>query len=312
MTKVAVIGAGIIGLTSAIRLQDAGYDVSIFTKELTENTTSTAAGAVWWGYGEGKVQEWARRSLKVFQQDIANNLGSVTLLRLHDVYHHQAGVPWFHDDIPYCQPIPKSELKSPYVSGFIIDIPLITPTLYLEYLLERYQAKGGDIFQKDMSSLSELSDDYSLIINCTGLGAREIADDEHVHPIRGQTVLVDAPTVETGFMDDEHFTYIFPRADGVVLGGILQANEDNLAVDMTIRQDILMRCIQVDERLKNSAIIKETVGLRPGRYEVRLEAETLSDSCTVIHNYGHAGLGFTLSWGCAEDVLGLAQGVLGK
>lgn len=307
MKKVAVIGAGIIGLTSAIRLQEAGFDVTIFAKEMPQNTTSTAAGAVWWGYGEGKVREWARHSLEIFRQDIISGIQGVESIRLHDVYRHQAESPWFHADVARCDAIPESDLNAPYVSGFLLDIPLVNPPVYLDYLQTKFIANGGEIVQKICQSLSDLSDDYPIIVNCTGLGARELAKDGDVYPIRGQTVIVSAPDVGEGFMDDEHFTYIFPRADGVVLGGMLQANQDNLVLDIEVRQDILLRCIQVDERLKDCPIIRETVGLRPGRSVVRLEAEQLSDDCLVIHNYGHAGIGFTLSWGCAEDVVQLVQ-----
>ena len=60
-------------------------------------------------------------------------------------------------------------------------------------------------------------------------------------------------------------------------------------------------------KLKDAKILDHKVGLRPGRTEVRLEAAKVSNNCTVIHNYGHGGAGFTLSWGCAEDVLNLVK-----
>lgn len=305
--NIAVIGSGVTGLTSAICLQDAGFDITIFTEELPQNTTSVAAGAVWWGHGEGKVRQWADRSLKIFQQLIEEGNTGVHLLRLRDVYTYHTDLPWFHDDIPYCEAISPQDLDPPFISGFMMDVPLIEPPLYLPYLLKRYQNNGGEIMQQTLQSFSEISADFSLIINCTGVGARELARDAAVYPIRGQTVIVDTPEIQEGYMDDEHFTYIFPRNDGVLLGGIAQANQSDFTVDPAIRDDILARCIAVDARIRNRPIVKEMVGLRPGRHTVRLEKEQLSDDCTVIHNYGHGSIGFTLSWGCAEDVVKLVQ-----
>jgi D-amino-acid oxidase len=54
-------------------------------------------------------------------------------------------------------------------------------------------------------------------------------------------------------------------------------------------------------------VLEQRVGLRPGRPEVRLDVEHPVPGCTVIHNYGHGGSGFTLAWGCAEEVLRLAR-----
>ena len=226
---------------------------------------------------------------------------------MRDVYRYPVALPWFHADIPHCERIPRGELKSPYVDGFLMDIPLIEPPIYLDYLSERLQKNAGAIIQQEIESFAELATDYPLIVNCSGVGARELTGDTRLHPIRGQTVIIDAPEIQQGFMDDEQFTYIFPRSDGVLLGGIVQPGVSNLTVDTAIREDIVARCRAIDERLSNRPVIKETVGLRPGRDTVRLEAEQLSDDCLLIHNYGHGGIGFTLSWGCARDVVRLVQ-----
>jgi D-amino-acid oxidase len=72
--------------------------------------------------------------------------------------------------------------------------------------------------------------------------------------------------------------------------------------------DILHRCQQLETRLRGLEIFGAKVELRPGRSEIRLEIERTTNKCSVIHNYGYGGAGFTLSWGCAEDVLELAKG----
>ncbi len=310
MKKVAVIGAGVIGLTSAICLQDAGYQVSIFTKEMPQYTTSSAAGAIWWGYGDGKIREWAERSLKNYISLIEDKNSGVQWMRMRDVYRYSVALPWFRAELPYCERIPGDELKPPYVDGFIMEIPIVEAPRYLSYLQTRFQQNAGTIIQQEIESFSELASEYPIIVNCSGVGARELAEDTAVYPIRGQTVILDAPEIQEGYTDDEAFTYIYIRSDGVLLGGVKQAEMSTWEVDSATRDDILARCSAVDARVNNRPIIKETVGFRPGRYAVRLEAEQFSDDGLLIHNYGHGGTGFTLSWGCAENVLQLVQKVV--
>jgi D-amino-acid oxidase len=67
------------------------------------------------------------------------------------------------------------------------------------------------------------------------------------------------------------------------------------------------RCIALVPALKDATVLEHKVGLRPGRKEVRLELEPLANNRAVIHNYGHGGAGFTLSWGCAAEVADRAE-----
>lgn len=307
MKKVALIGAGVIGLTSAICLQDAGYQVTIFTKEMPQDTTSSAAGAVWWGYGEGKIRDWSEHTLKVYKELLQAGNEFILWMRMRDIYRHPIELPWFHADIPYCERISANDLTAPFVDGIIMDVPLVEPSLYLPYLQNRFQENGGKIIQQEIDSFSELATDYPIIVNCSGMGSRELAEDTGLYPVRGQTVIIDAPDIQEGYSDDEAFTYIYIRNDGVLLGGVKQAKMSSEEIDPATREDIIERCRAVDVRVSNRPIIKETVGFRPTRNTVRLEAEQLSEDCLLIHNYGHGGTGFTLSWGCAKNVLQLVQ-----
>ena len=64
--------------------------------------------------------------------------------------------------------------------------------------------------------------------------------------------------------------------------------------------------------MADAKVLREFVGLRPGRHEVRLEVEQLANGRKVIHNYGHGAVGYTLSWGCANEVVELAQQLMGS
>jgi D-amino-acid oxidase len=310
MPHALVIGCGVSGLSTAIRLLENDFSVNIITREMPQETTSVVAGAIWYGGTDDLcLRKWAKTSLKIFQNMAKDNTTGVHITRMREYYPHAAPELWFKDDIPYFESISTDEIPEQYESGYVIDIPLVQTPAYMDYLLRRFYALGGTIEEREIQSLSELSDKNHLIINCTGVYARHVVDDERVYPILGQVLLVDAPQISESFMDDESFTYIFPRKDGVILGGVAIPNQWERIPEPTITEDILMRCEKIYPDIRQAKIIKTLVGLRPGRHEIRLEPETISANCTVIHNYGHGSLGFTFSWGCAETVLALAKRV---
>jgi len=99
--------------------------------------------------------------------------------------------------------------------------------------------------------------------------------------------------------------YVIPRTNDCVFGGTNDVS-DNLDPDPATTKAIVAECSRVLE-IEKPRVLRERVGLRPFRKSgVRLEKEKLRDGRTVIHNYGHGGSGFTLSWGCAEKVVELA------
>jgi D-amino-acid oxidase len=101
--------------------------------------------------------------------------------------------------------------------------------------------------------------------------------------------------------------YVIPRKNDCVFGGTNEVS-DNLDVDPTSTSRIVAECRRV-LKIENPRVLTERVGLRPFRKSgVRLECGKLRDGRTVIHNYGHGGSGFTLSWGCAEKVLSAMAG----
>jgi D-amino-acid oxidase len=142
------------------------------------------------------------------------------------------------------------------------------------------------------------------VINCAGIGARELVRDADLEPHRGQVAIV--PKIEglscAVVCDDAPLMYAIPRANDCVFGGTNDLS-DNLAADLETTQRIVGECSRV-LKIEKPCVLAERVGLRPFRKSgVRLERCRLRDGRTVIHNYGHGGAGFTLSWGCAREVL---------
>jgi D-amino-acid oxidase len=311
MTKpeVVVIGAGVSGLSCGVRLLEKQFEVTIITHALPLNTTSAAAGAYWYGYVDGRARQWSQASLEEFLRLISSGIPGVALRKLREVFLHPVDDPWFRPLLPSFERVFPEDLPSRYADGYIMEVPLVTPPVYLDYLMNRFVKLGGCIEQHAVGNLSELVKSERIIVNCSGVWARYIANDPLVYPLRGQTVIVKIPHLQEGLIDDSEFTYILPRSDGCVLGGVAQKDNWSLEVDPALTENILRRCERFEPSVRGAEIIGHTVGLRPGRHEVRLERERVTERCAVIHNYGHGAVGFTLSWGCAEEVAGLAEQV---
>lgn len=307
MPQIIVIGSGVIGLSAARALQLAGYEVHIVTRDLPEETTSIAAGAMWSASDlEGKSRDWAIASLKHFLPLTKEANSGATLQRMREVYAEKVPDPWYRERLPFFQRLSKHELRGGLIGGYLMDVPVVAPPIYLQRLYDQFLAAGGNVEIREIESLDELAGEAPLLVNCSGVGAREVANDAAVYPIRGQTMLLDASGIRVGYMDHDAIDHIFPRADGVLIGGVKVKGDWNRQVDPTISADIMRRCSAIEKRLANAKLSREFVGLRPGRAEVRLELERLANGGAVIHNYGHGSVGYTLSWGCAEDVVALA------
>lgn len=308
MPKIIVIGAGVIGLSAARSLQLAGYDVRVLTRESPLSTTSVAAGAVWSGSGlEGKSRGWARVTLDHFLRLTEDPNSGVSLQRMREVYAYKAPNPWYRDLLPFFQRLSKHEMRGGLAGGYLMDVPVVAPPLYLERLHADFLAAGGRLETRSVNSFDELADEAALLVNCSGVGARELAQDEMVYPLRGQTMLLEAPGVRVGYMDNDAVDHIFPRQDGVLIGGVKTKGDWNRELNPAISADIMRRCSRIEKRLAKAKVLREFVGLRPGRAQARLEVEQFAAGCPIIHNYGHAAVGYTLSWGCAQEVVALAR-----
>jgi D-amino-acid oxidase len=164
--------------------------------------------------------------------------------------------------------------------------------------------------RRTLSSLEEV--DARVVVNCVGLGARDLVDDASMEPIRGQVVRVRNPGLERFVLDEENpegVTYIVPRSGDCILGGTADEGKWELEPDPETAAGILRRCTRLEPRLRGVEVLEHRVGLRPGRPEIRLERE--DGPIPRIHNYGHGGSGITLSWGCAEETLRLVEEALG-
>lgn len=310
---VLIIGCGVSGLSCGLRLLARGLRVRIVARELPPETTSNVAAAIWYpyrAYPEERVLGWSAASFQEFLRLIPVPAAGISLTTLIEPYRWPVADPWWRSAVPHFRRASAAELPPGYIDGYKADVPLIETPLYMRYMMARFQDSGGVIEQREVADLTAVAEEYPLIINCAGLGARELVADTALYPIRGQIMRI-APLPGLRAWIDEHndrgLTYIIPRQDGVILGGTAQEGNWQLAVDEDTAETIRQNCLHLEPRLQELKILEHRVGLRPGRPEVRLEAEMLTPTCTVIHNYGHGGAGFTLSWGCADEVVRLAE-----
>jgi D-amino-acid oxidase len=186
---------------------------------------------------------------------------------------------------------------------------------YLPWLVARVHTLGGEFVQRRLRSLDEAGDGADVVVNCAGLGARELVDDPSVYPVRGQVVRVGNPGLTVSVRDEAHpggRAYVHPRSDDCILGGTLEEDQWDTTVDPAVGASILERCCDLVPALRGAEVLEQLVGLRPGRPTVRLEeGRPLNSGARVVHNYGHGGAGVTLSWGCAREVVELVGTIIG-
>jgi D-amino-acid oxidase len=308
---VAIVGAGVSGLTCAVVFAERRYRTAIFAKETGQQTTSGAAAALWFPYDAepaNKVIAWALETYNVLV-DLSRDSGAgVSVIELRQFSRTaDVSVPDWASSLG-ARPLRRDELLPAFASGFALNVPLMDTTIYLDYLAARLLKAGGEInanirFEK----LEDVSREFDFVINCAGVGARELVQDVDLEPHRGQVAIVSKIDNLTCAIvsDDAPLMYAIPRTNDCVFGGTNEISA-NLEVNSAATLTIVDECTRV-LNMETPRVLAERVGLRPFRKSgVRLQRDRLRDGRTAIHNYGHGGSGFTLSWGCAEDVLDLA------
>lgn len=311
--NILVIGCGVSGLTTGLCLLEAGHTVSIWARELPPNTTSNIAAAIWFpykAYPAERVTAWSKKSLhkfKVLQSDEESGIFMANILEVKSV---PTPDPWWVTAVEDFRHAMKEELPPGYSDGFTFETPVIDTLVYLDYLMHTFGRKG-QIMQRAITSLTEAFAQSDIVVNCTGLGARELVGDHELRPAKGQVVRIKHNGFRRVLLDEEGpngLAYIVPRTHDIVLGGTYEEQKESLEVDADETQAIVRRCANLAREF--SIVIPEDImsvvcGLRPVRSTVRVEAERISPDRLLVHNYGHGGAGFTLSWGCATEVVQL-------
>jgi D-amino-acid oxidase len=305
-----VVGAGIIGLTSALHARRAGHTVEIVAAAPPPETTSSIAAALWYPYRafpRDAVARWAAAGFAALTELAGDPRTGVRSRTGRELFRERAPDPWWRDAVPSLRRVPSAELPAGYADGLELTVPVVDMATHLTWLATHLQELGVPLTRRRVDDLDALSSGADVVVNCTGLGARELCDDATLLPVRGQVVVVEQVGLERWTLDQSDpdvVTYVVPRLDTIVLGGTAEEGDEDLAVRPVTAEQVLARCAAVVPEIAGARVLAHRVGLRPGRPVVRLETEDRSAG-PVVHCYGHGGAGVTLAHGCAQDVVGL-------
>ncbi|XP_035152400.3 D-aspartate oxidase isoform X5 [Callithrix jacchus] len=221
-------------------------------------------------------------------------------------------VPFWADVVLGFRKMTEAELKKfpQHVFGQAFTTLKCECPAYLPWLEKRIKGSGGWTVTRRIEDLWELHPSFDVVVNCSGLGSRELAGDSKIFPVRGQVLQVQAPWVEHFIRDGSGLTYIYPGTSHVTLGGTRQKGDWNLFPDAENSREILSRCCALEPSLHGACNIREKVGLRPYRPGVRLQTELLvrdGRRLPVVHHYGHGSGGISVHWGTALEAARLVS-----
>lgn len=334
---ILVIGAGVSGLTCGILLCEAGFTVTIVAERRTPTTTSDRAGAVFTPFravGDERVRRWTRSSYQALCR-LTGEFGApagLSMVRLREYcFARQPSAPWWADLVDDFRRLPP---PPGYADVLEARMPRMAAGRYMPWLQRRFVQQGGALIEQHVANLDQAfalsaaraarASDPAIVVNCAGLGARQLAPDAAVRPMRGQVLhVVNDLGLEDCLVEEARAsvgTYIFPIEDYLVLGGTYEVDQWQEQTDEPALADILERCrclLRATGHPRWSELggcrLRAVAGLRPGRIvgnvaeSIRLESERIAPGRTVIHNYGHGRAGVTFSWGCGPEVVELVR-----
>jgi len=250
-TRFAVIGCGVNGLSTAIMVQrrysEIAGTVTIYTKDMPPNTTSNIAGGFWSPTSAYDSDSASTRFLEQFRTaSLVSNrafqllVGADYGVRWFDTFdlgisesglqHQLPGGNYLYPQIKIHRN-PELYFGAPLVRQY--STMIIEPQVYLRSLLRDFYTAGGRIVIKEFRNREEVTQlPDQVIFNCSGLGARALFDDQKLTPVRGQLeILLPQPEIDYCYLGDG---YMFPRSDGIVLGGTF--DRDNWSLDVNREQ----------------------------------------------------------------------------
>jgi glycine/D-amino acid oxidase-like deaminating enzyme len=256
---VAVLGCGAVGLATARLLQEAGATVTIYAKDLPPNTTSNIAGGQWF---PAFVSQPEKRTT-LFNQQFQAAL-EFAYRRYQIMVGPKNGVRWMRnyylDNQPWKEQtyvgkesvvrsmLPELRDLSPHEYPFPgyqfvrqFDTMIIEPPIYLAALMDEIRLAGEIIKVMELRDRGEIQKlPEKLVFNCTGLGAKALFNDEELVPLKGQlTILLPQPEVQYATVALPPEVYMFPRTDGIFLGGTHEMGVWSLDPNLEKKQEIL-------------------------------------------------------------------------
>jgi D-amino-acid oxidase len=314
--RVLVVGAGVVGLSCAVQLAEAGHHVAVLARDLPLETTSAVAAAWWYPYlaaPRERVLAWAGETYEHLDR-LASRTPDTGVRQRESVQllHRAEPDPPWSAQVPSLRP--AGDLPAGYAGGWAFTAPVADTSVYLPYLVGRLTAAGGTLTRAALPGLPSGGD---VVVNATGLAARALTGDTMLVPVRGQVVRLAGVRVDRVWLDEgapsdgSGLTYIVPREHDVVVGGTADTGSWDTRADPGVTAQMIDRAARLVPELRQAHVVASCVGLRPARPAVRLELEQRAGAAPVVHCYGHGGSGVTLSWGCAREVKQLVDSLPG-
>ncbi|KAJ8509395.1 hypothetical protein ONZ45_g8437 [Pleurotus djamor] len=283
--RIVVIGAGVIGLTTALKLQElGGYEVIIIAETFPTDPKTVKYTSHWAGAHHVSYEPSGTEKHKIDKDTFdvmwkMSEPGSPTdhlFMRLEQEEHyyveqpqpsHLAHMPNFHY-------LPNEAFVPSAVGAVAFNTITIDTPRYVNYLFSKFLSAGGQIERASLQHINQVIEGGAkvfstpkdapkvkadAIIVCAGLGARTLGgvEDKAVHPIRGQTVLIRAPWIKFGrtLSSENVWTYIIPRRSGdVIVGGTRVADDWYPKARPETTIDILTRALAICPELAPSEV----------------------------------------------------------
>lgn len=233
--SVAVIGAGVMGLTTARLVQDAGFAVTIYTAALPAQTTSAVSGGQISPFGhyreDAVTPAWRRQfmaamdySWRRFQIMVGDDYGIRWQPTFEETGNPLVRGDWLDPYYPNARMLTPADHPFPLEKVVAFDTMYVETPRYLDRMMRDFRARGGQVEQRrfaDAPAVATLTE--PLVFNCTGIGARELFGDQELQPVRGQLAVL-RPQPEVRYSASGDWGYMFARPDGILLGGTFERN----------------------------------------------------------------------------------------
>ena len=231
---VAVLGSGAVGLATARLVQEAGFPVTIYAAALPPDTTSNIAGGQFHPFAVFRK----RFATPEFQAQFTRAL-DYSWRRFQIMVGDDYGIHWLPTYVetdtpeaklldtfpPFNRMLTPAEHPFPVKSVLRYDTMYVETGRYLRQMIRDVEVAGGKIEVRrfatpaDIAGLAE-----ALVFNCTGLGSRDLFGDQELQPVRGQLAILE-PQPKVNYAYTGSSGYMFPRADGILLGGTFEIDQ---------------------------------------------------------------------------------------
>lgn len=333
---IAVIGAGVVGLTCALELARAGHLVTMVADASAEDSVSGVAGGIWFPHqseGSPRAARLLADSFEAFRAlahsapeagvDLRRGVWVARGAASDDAWVDSLGA--LADGGPAGRAaiaaLPHHQWPDGATDAFSCSLPVVDMPTYLPWLRAQCAAAGVRVVRSTADSVAHAAsvaaregNPADLVVVAAGARSGDLLGDPSGFPVRGQVVRLEqpqdrngAPIITEWFMDDDHpdgMIYVIPRRGDIVVGGTDDVGAADTTWDARTEAAILARAVAAVPALAGLRVISRGVGLRPARPSLRLEA-VAAHPVQVIAAYGFGGAGVTLSWGAAAEVASL-------